>query len=80
MWSSARESAASWTEAVAECQAALRLNPRSAEAYSNLGDAWRAGGNVPEAIAAFRAALQLNPGLAAAREALVQLEAQLPAP
>jgi len=47
--------------AIAECQAALRLNPNYAEAYNNLGVAYASKGLPDIAIAEYQTALRLNP-------------------
>jgi tetratricopeptide (TPR) repeat protein len=55
-------------DAIAEFQAALRADPRFAEAHNNLGRALsRLPGRMPEAIAEYRAALQIKPDYAQAR-------------
>ena len=49
-------------EAIAEFEAALRLEPGSAKAHYNLGVVlWRIGGRLPEALAHFDAALRISP-------------------
>jgi tetratricopeptide (TPR) repeat protein len=49
-------------EAVAEFEAALRLEPDSARAHYNLGVVlWRMGGRSPEALAHLDAALRISP-------------------
>jgi len=56
------------TEALAESQAAVRLDPNNAEAHYNLGNAWaRFPGGMSEAVAEFRAALRIRPDYAQAR-------------
>lgn len=48
-------------EAIAHLQAALRINPDSASAHSDLGTALAKSGRVAEAIPEYQAALRLNP-------------------
>ena len=55
------------SEAVAEFETALRINPDFAEAHHNLGCALaNMAGRMPEAIAQFQAAVQLKPDFARA--------------
>ena len=49
------------SEAIAEYQTALRINPDYAEAHYNLGVALASQGKVSEAIAEYTAALRINP-------------------
>jgi tetratricopeptide (TPR) repeat protein len=52
-------------DAIAEFQAALRINPDYAEAHVNLGDALaKIPGRQVEAIAEYRAALRIRPDYA----------------
>jgi tetratricopeptide (TPR) repeat protein len=48
-------------EAIAHLQAALRINPDSASAHSDLGTALAKSGRLAEAIPEYQAALRLNP-------------------
>ena len=49
-------------EAIAEYQAALRINPDLAEAHINLGNALsQLPGRLPDAIAQYEAALRIRP-------------------
>jgi Tfp pilus assembly protein PilF len=70
-------------DAIAEYQAALRIEPDYAVAHNNLGLALaNSGGRWQEAIAEYRAALRIDPDLAAAHfdlgSALAQLPGRLP--
>ena len=47
--------------AIAECEEALRLNPRNAKAHSNLADALVKVGRLNEAIAHYNEALRITP-------------------
>ena len=49
---------------------AVAVSPRSAEAYSNLGNAQHAAGRPAEACASYRRAIDLNPNFAAAHNNL----------
>jgi tetratricopeptide (TPR) repeat protein len=51
-------------DAIAHLRAALRLDPGSAQAHSDLGSALAKTGQTPQAIEEFRAALRLAPGSA----------------
>jgi protein O-mannosyl-transferase len=56
------------TEAIAEYEAALRINPHYANALCNLGIALEnTPGRLPDAIAEYEAALEIDPGNAEAR-------------
>ncbi|MHC4974430.1 MAG: tetratricopeptide repeat protein [Planctomycetota bacterium] len=57
-------------EAIAECRAALRLDPQSAEAHTNLGVAFFDKGMIDEAIVEYRKAIDLDPQLSEARASL----------
>ncbi len=50
-----------YDRAIADFNAALRLNPQLAEAYNNRGGAWHSKGEDDRAIVDFNAALRLNP-------------------
>ena len=53
-------------DAIAQYEAALRINPDLAEAHSNLGNIlFQPPGRLPDAIAHFEAALRIDPNLAA---------------
>jgi protein O-mannosyl-transferase len=70
-------------EAIAELQAALRINPDYVEAHSELGYAYlQVPGRLSEAIAEFQSALRLNPDYADAHnnfgDALLQIPGRLP--
>jgi tetratricopeptide (TPR) repeat protein len=66
-------------EAIAQCEAALRLRPDYAEAHNNLGSAWaQAPGRIPDAIAEFRAAVGLKPQFAEAHFNLANALVQIP--
>jgi tetratricopeptide (TPR) repeat protein len=58
-------------EAIANYEAALRIDPDSAETHDNLGSALlEVPGRLPDAIAEFEAALRIKPGLAEAHNNL----------
>jgi tetratricopeptide (TPR) repeat protein len=66
-------------EAMAECQAALRLKPDYAEAHNNLGLALsQVPGHLPDAAAEFEAALRLKPDNARMHSNLGNALAELP--
>ena len=50
-----------YPEAVAASKAFLEINPKSADAYNNLGIAWGGLGQWAPAVASLEAALRLNP-------------------
>jgi len=58
------------TEAIAECEQALRLKPDYAEAHNNLGNALLRDGRVTEAIEHCKQALRLTPDYAEAHDNL----------
>jgi protein O-mannosyl-transferase len=71
------------SDAIAELQAALRIDPDYAEAHSNLGSALaQVPGRMPDAIAEFQAALRIDPDYAEAHynlgNALSQMPGRLP--
>lgn len=53
--------------AIADDDAALRLDPSQADLYNARGELWRRKGDRPKALADFAAALKLNPDHASAR-------------
>jgi tetratricopeptide (TPR) repeat protein len=60
-------------EAIAEYQAAVRIEPEFAEAHNNLGNALaQTPGRLPEAIAEYQAALRIRPDLAAVHHNLAK--------
>jgi tetratricopeptide (TPR) repeat protein len=68
-------------EAIAEYQAALRIEPDHAEAHNNLGNAPGAyPGRLPEAIAEYQAALRIEPGRAEAHYNLANALARMSRP
>ena len=62
--------------AIAQYQAAIRLNPNLAEAHLNLGVALAVQGKLPEAIASYQEAIGANPNLAEAHHNLGNALAQ----
>jgi len=52
------------TEAIANCNQAIQINPNHAEAYDNLGLALHQQGYLSEAMTAYQQALRINPRLA----------------
>jgi tetratricopeptide (TPR) repeat protein len=66
-------------EAIAEYQAASRIEPDRADAHNNLGNALSGiPGRLPEAIAEYEAALRLEPGRAEAHNNLANALARIP--
>jgi len=66
-------------EAIAEYQAALRIEPGFAEAHNNLANALaHTPGRLPEAIAEYQAALRIEPGRAAVHYNLANALAHTP--
>jgi len=61
--------------AQAAFEASIRLNPRDASAYTNLGLFHLEGANAAAAADYFAEALALDPGSAAARDGLRQVRA-----
>jgi tetratricopeptide (TPR) repeat protein len=59
-----------YEDSIGSAQHALRLNPKSAEAYTNIGASYGAMGQWDEAIANERRALALNPDLQIAKNNL----------
>ena len=59
-----------FSEAVAQLNEVLRLNPNSAEAHNNLGGVLLMAGQPEKSVPYLRTALRLNPGLAAAEDNL----------
>lgn len=57
-------------EAITELRAAIKLEPRSARAYSGLGLALRGQRNLPESTAAYQEAIRLDPDLIDAHNGL----------
>ncbi|MEA2864109.1 MAG: hypothetical protein QOC84_2065 [Bradyrhizobium sp.] len=53
--------------AIADYDAALRLDPALADVFNARGELWRGKGDLPRALADFAAALKLNPRHEAAR-------------
>jgi tetratricopeptide (TPR) repeat protein len=56
-----------YDSAIADYDAALRLDPSLADVFNTRGELWRRKGDRPKALADFGAALKLNPDHAAAR-------------
>lgn len=66
-------------EAIAQCEAALRIRPSYAEAHNNLGSALaQMPGRLPDGIAEFRTALGVKPDFAEAHFNLANALAQIP--
>jgi len=66
-------------EAIAQCEAALRIRPDYAEAHNNLGSAWaQMPDRLADAIAEFRAALAAKPEFAEAHFNLANALARIP--
>jgi tetratricopeptide (TPR) repeat protein len=65
-------------DAIAQFEAAVRINPDLAEAHNNLGRALaEVPGRLADAIAQFEAALRVNPDSAQTRERLNEALAKL---
>ncbi|PYL21843.1 MAG: serine/threonine protein kinase, partial [Verrucomicrobia bacterium] len=64
-------------EAIDQLHQALRLNPNSADAHSNLALALLASGKARDSIPEFEAALRLNPELHGAADNLRRAQARL---
>jgi len=56
-----REDADDLDAAIKECQEAIRLDPKYAQAHKNLGRLWAEENKLDEAIKEFKAAIQLDP-------------------
>lgn len=65
-------------DAIAEYQAALRIDPGDAEAHTNFGNALAATGRMPEAIAEYQAALRIHPDSAEPHNDLGNVLAGIP--
>ncbi|HYW46554.1 MAG TPA: tetratricopeptide repeat protein [Bryobacteraceae bacterium] len=66
-------------EAIAQCEAALRIRPNYAEAHNNLGSAWaQMPDRLADAIAEFRAALAAKPEFAEAHFNLANALVRIP--
>jgi tetratricopeptide (TPR) repeat protein len=64
-----------WPDAVAQYEAALRIDPGSVAAHYNLGNTLlKMPGRLPDAIDQYQEALRLEPNLAPAREMLERLQ------
>jgi len=64
-------------EAIEQLHEALRMNPNSAEAHSNLGLALLTSGKARESIPEFEVALRLKPELKGAADNLQRAQSQL---
>ena len=62
-----------WRQALEELNAELKINPSSAEAEYEIGEAYRKHGQPEQAAAAFRQALRLAPNFAQARLELAKV-------
>jgi len=58
------------SEAIAQCEASLRIKPAYVEGHSSLGNAFRQAGRIPEAIKECELALRLDPDYANAHNNL----------
>jgi tetratricopeptide (TPR) repeat protein len=56
-----------YDRAIADYDAALKLNPAQADAFNNRGEVWRKKGDRPRALADFAAAIRLDPQHSLAR-------------
>ena len=65
-----------YVDAVADCRAALALEPTFAKHYARLGSAQLKLGRVDDAVACFRTALDIEPSLSRARLNLAEAEGQ----
>jgi tetratricopeptide (TPR) repeat protein len=66
------------TEAIEEYRTALRINPGSAQAHFQLGNALQKMGRLEDAIAQYQAALALNPDVPEVRYELAYALARIP--
>jgi tetratricopeptide (TPR) repeat protein len=66
-----------YPRAVADCEAALRLNPFHFGAASGLGQCYQRMNKPRAALRAFKQALDIHPGLETVRDAVRELEAAL---
>jgi tetratricopeptide (TPR) repeat protein len=66
-----------WREALAELQEELKVNPASAQAHYEIGEAYRKHGQPDAAVAAFRRALELDPNAVPARVGMAKALRQL---
>jgi len=57
-------------EAIAEGKRALNLDPKEADAYNNLGNAYLKKGELDKSISEYKKALAIKPGLAGAHSNL----------
>jgi tetratricopeptide (TPR) repeat protein len=62
-------------DAIAEYEAALRLNPGDADIHFNLATALVRAGRTADAIAQYEAALRIKPGMEQARQMVDRLRA-----
>ena len=67
-------------DAIAHLSKATRLVPRSARAFTLLGEAYLNSGNNAQAAAQFKKALQLDPDNARARDGYNEASSRVPPP
>ena len=72
----ARTNLGKYDEAVDDCMACLKVNPRSARAYGRMGSAQFKAGRYTKSVEAYEAALQIDPGNDTYRQGLEAASAQ----
>ena len=63
-----------WSDAVRDCEVAVRLRPGNANLIAFLGRLYEENGQKQRAIEMYKLALSINPGLQDAKEGLAQLQ------
>jgi tetratricopeptide (TPR) repeat protein len=63
-----------WSDAVRDCEVAVRLRPGNATLIAFLGRLYEENGQKQRAIEMYKLALSINPGLQDAKEGLAQLQ------
>jgi tetratricopeptide (TPR) repeat protein len=63
-----------WTDAIRDCEAAVRLRPGNANLIAFLGRLYEESGQKQRAIEMYKLALSINPAQAEAKEGLAQLQ------
>jgi tetratricopeptide (TPR) repeat protein len=63
-----------WTDAIRDCEAAVRLRPGNANLIAFLGRLYEESGQKQRAIEMYKLALSINPSQAEAKEGLAQLQ------
>ena len=63
-----------WTDAIRDCEAAVRLRPGNANLIAFLGRLYEESGQKQRAIEMYKLALSINPSQTEAKEGLAQLQ------